>query len=152
MGTTRRDAPPPGADEGDPTPVLDPAELFTVDPEVEVPRGLPMVQALDGFIDAGAARRLTREHLAGHGDPVDVAVFDVDQLFDYRARRPVMLFVRDHWESYDAPHLALQLVRDAEGGRPSCCCAGPSPTCSGSVSSPPSPSWSSGSGCASASG
>jgi PAC2 family len=44
-----------------------------------------------------------------------LATFDVDQLYDYRARRPVMTFVEDHWEAYDAPRLELSLVQDGSG-------------------------------------
>ena len=32
-----------------------------------------------------------------------VATFDVDALHDYRARRPPVAFVRDHYEGYEAP-------------------------------------------------
>ncbi len=44
-----------------------------------------------------------------------VATFDVDQVFDYRGRRPEMLFVTDHWESYAAPELKIHAVRDSAG-------------------------------------
>ena len=37
-----------------------------------------------------------------------VATFDVDQFHDYRARRPAMSFVRDHYEQYDAPRLLVR--------------------------------------------
>ena len=105
--------------------MLDPQELFTVDETIVVPPGLTMVHALDGFIDAGGARRLAREQLLSE-DTSPLAVFDVDQLFDYRARRPVMLFVRDHWESYDEPQLVLHLAHDADGA-PFLVLAGPEP-------------------------
>ena len=41
--------------------------------------------------------------------------FDHDQLFDYRARRPTMIFAKDHWESYEAPVLAIHLLKDLDG-------------------------------------
>lgn len=41
-----------------------------------------------------------------------VATFDVDQLFDYRSRRPLMQFEADHWESYDEPKLELYALHD----------------------------------------
>jgi hypothetical protein len=72
---------------------------------------------LDGFIDAGGARRLAREVLLGVGEARPVARFDVDLLHDYRARRPPMLFVQDHWESYEAPTLEIVQVLD-QGGTP----------------------------------
>jgi hypothetical protein len=57
----------------------------------------------------------------------EVAVtFDVDQLFDYRSRRPEMLFVTDHWESYTAPQLAIHAVRD-NAGTPFLLLTGPEP-------------------------
>lgn len=95
--------------------VLDPADLFTIAPD-RPDLGRPvMVVALDGFVDAGAARRLAVEHLLASCAPETVVTFDVDQLHDYRARRPAMLFVEDHWETYDAPSLTVQALRDAAG-------------------------------------
>ena len=41
-----------------------------------------------------------------------IATFDIDPLLDYRSRRPVMIFVEDHWESYEEPTLALHLLHD----------------------------------------
>ena len=94
---------------------LDPSELYELDPDRPELGGPVLVQALDGFIDAGSARRLAREHLiATYGGQV-VATFDVDQLLDYRARRPTMLFVEDHWDSYEDPVLAIHLLHDAVG-------------------------------------
>ncbi|GAC1440833.1 MAG: PAC2 family protein [Mycobacteriales bacterium] len=105
---------------------LDPAELFELDPDRPELGAPVLVQALDGFIDAGGAKRLTREHLlASYGSQV-VATFDVDQLLDYRARRPAMLFVEDHWESYEDPSLAVHLLHDAVGA-PFLLLAGPEP-------------------------
>jgi hypothetical protein len=105
---------------------LDPSELFELDPDrPEVGRPV-LVQALDGFIDAGGAKRLAREHLLSSFESQVVATFDVDQLLDYRARRPAMLFVEDHWESYDDPQLAVHLIHDAVG-TPFLVLAGPEP-------------------------
>jgi hypothetical protein len=106
--------------------VLDPKELFQLDPDrPELDRPV-LVQALGGFIDAGGAARIAREHLLGTLESKVIATFDVDQVFDYRARRPIMLFVEDHWESYDGPQLALHVVHDAVG-TPFLLLAGPEP-------------------------
>ncbi len=46
-----------------------------------------------------------------------VATFDVDELHDYRARRPPMSFVQDHYADYEAPRLLVRLLHDS-GGTP----------------------------------
>ncbi len=109
----------------------DPRDLFEL--EADLPAltgpdgsGPVLVQALDGFIDAGSATRLARTHLLSALEATVVARFDVDLLHDYRARRPPMLFVEDHWETYDAPELAVHLLRD-EAGTPFLVLAGPEP-------------------------
>ena len=93
-----------------------------------------LIQALTGFVDAGAAGRLAREHLLASLPNQVLATFDIDALLDYRSRRPSMIFVEDHWESYDEPTLTLHLVRDTPT-RPSCCSADRNRTCGGSASS-----------------
>ena len=105
---------------------LDPSELFELDPDrPELDRPV-LVQALDGFIDAGGGKRLAREHLLATYESKPIVRFDVDQLLDYRARRPAMLFVEDHWESYADPELAIHLLRD-DAGTPFLLLAGPEP-------------------------
>jgi hypothetical protein len=74
---------------------------------------LPLVIALHGFLDAGNASSLAVDHLVEQGHGPVVATFDVDAFHDYRARRPAVSFVRDHYESYDAPRLVVRLMRDS---------------------------------------
>lgn len=93
---------------------LDPLGLVDIDPDAPELSGAVLVHALDGFIDAGSGVTIAREHLLGSGESTIVARFDVDQLFDYRARRPLMQFQADHWASYDTPELAVHLLRDAD--------------------------------------
>ncbi|MEO9323672.1 PAC2 family protein [Nocardioides sp. C4-1] len=88
---------------------------------------LTMVVALDGFLDAGSSAVLAARHLASLGDGGSVvATFDVDQFHDYRARRPAVSFVRDHYADYDAPRLVVRLLRDT-GGTPYLLLHGPEP-------------------------
>jgi hypothetical protein len=92
---------------------------------------LTMVLVLDGFLDAGNAAAHAARHLAdvdaGPAGPGPVvATFDVDQFHDYRARRPAMSFVRDHYEGYDAPRLLVRLLHDS-GGTPYLLLHGPEP-------------------------
>ncbi|MCU1595226.1 MAG: hypothetical protein JWO12_2618 [Frankiales bacterium] len=105
---------------------LDPSELYELDPDRPDLGGAVLVQALDGFIDAGGARKLASDHLLEKLPGRVLARFDHDQLFDYRARRPIMVFAKDHWDSYDAPLLALHLLHD-EQGKPFLLLAGPEP-------------------------
>jgi predicted ATP-grasp superfamily ATP-dependent carboligase len=93
-----------------------PADLYEAEPGAPTPdRDLVMLYYLDGFIDAGAAGRLLAAHLLGTLDHERIAKFDIDSLLDYRSRRPVMTFSKDHWEDYDAPALELSLLRDSAG-------------------------------------
>jgi predicted ATP-grasp superfamily ATP-dependent carboligase len=93
-----------------------PADLYKVGPAAPEPDGdLVMLYYLDGFIDAGAAGRLLTSHLMGSLDHEQVATFDIDSLLDYRSRRPVMTFAKDHWEDYDTPELVLSVLRDSMG-------------------------------------
>jgi predicted ATP-grasp superfamily ATP-dependent carboligase len=94
----------------------DPGDLYELSPAAPEPDGdLVMLYYLDGFIDAGSAGRLLATHLATSLEGHEVARFDVDALIDYRSRRPVMTFAKDHWEDYDAPELNVSLLRDSEG-------------------------------------
>ena len=105
---------------------LDPSDLYDLDPDRPDLSGVVLVQALDGFIDAGGARKLASDHLLSALESRVLVRFDHDQLYDYRARRPVMVFAKDHWESYDAPSLAIHLVHDTDA-TPFLLLAGPEP-------------------------
>lgn len=95
-------------------------------PEVEGVEGLTMVVALNGFLDAGHAGALAADHLQSLGQARVVATFDIDALYDYRARRPAISFVEDHYEAYEAPRLNVRLCRDT-GGTPFLLLRGPEP-------------------------
>lgn len=89
-----------------------PEDLYELDADLPEMAGPVLLHSLDGFVDAGSAGQLVREHILGTLDHRVIARFDVDSLIDYRARRPVMTFDQDHWESYEAPELVVHLVRD----------------------------------------
>jgi proteasome assembly chaperone (PAC2) family protein len=92
-----------------------PEALYELDLATPDTDGAAMLVHLDGFMDAGAAGRLLTEHLLETFDHQTVATFDTDRLLDYRARRPLMMFDKDHWESYEAPTLELYSLSDAAG-------------------------------------
>jgi hypothetical protein len=106
--------------------VLDPHGLYELADDVPALDSPVLIQALTGFVDAGSAIQLSREHLLEQLDGKVLATFDIDQLLDYRSRRPSMIFVEDHWESYEEPSLALHLLRD-EVGTSFLLLAGPEP-------------------------
>jgi predicted ATP-grasp superfamily ATP-dependent carboligase len=106
--------------------VLNPQELYELIGDLPDLGRPVLVQALTGFVDAGNATYLAREHLLTALDAKLVATFDADTLIDYRSRRPPMIFMEDHWESYDDPAIALHLVRDG-GGAPFLLLVGPEP-------------------------
>lgn len=78
-------------------------------------QGPVLIHALEGFSDAGHAVRLAAEHLKDSLDSELVASFAIDDLLDYRSRRPLMTFKIDHFTDYDDPQLNLYAVRDSVG-------------------------------------
>jgi PAC2 family len=90
-------------------------------PELADATELTMVLTLYGFLDAGSAGAISADHLESVTGPDGapggkvVATFDVDQFHDYRARRPAMSFVRDHYEDYETPRLVVRLQHDSAG-------------------------------------
>jgi len=104
----------------------DPRDLYELVADVPSLDGPVLLQALDGYVDAGHAKRLACEQLLSAHDSRVVATFDVDALLDYRARRPAMTFDEDHWSDYADPLLAVHLVHDA-GRTPFLLLSGPEP-------------------------
>ena len=95
-------------------------------PELQGLTELTLVHVLDGFLDAGNASAHAADHLERLSDGRVVATFDVDEFHDYRARRPAMSFVRDHYAGYEAPRLVVRLLHDS-GGTPYLLLRGPEP-------------------------
>lgn len=88
-------------------------------------KGPILIHALDGFLGAGSAARLAADQLrSGHGELVHE--FDLDSMFDYRARRPMIAFREDHYAEYDDPTLQIILEHD-NNGMPYFLMAGPEP-------------------------
>ncbi|MCW2790437.1 MAG: proteasome protein [Aeromicrobium sp.] len=73
-----------------------------------------LIHALDGFMGAGSAARLAAAQLkTGRGEVVHE--FDLDEMFDYRARRPMMSFRENHYADYEDPKLQIVLEHDVDG-------------------------------------
>jgi len=121
--------------DGPPESASTPAERPIVHPLVHVVDEIPeladgerpvLVHALDGFLSAGQAAQLAARHLVGSSGGRVVASFNLDQMYDYRARRPGLVFDRDHYANYDAPRLLVRLLKDADG-TPYLLLSGPEP-------------------------
>jgi PAC2 family len=92
-------------------------ELEFPAPQLSLPdgRGPVMIHALEGFSDAGHAIRLAAQHLKDTLDTELVASFALDELLDYRSRRPLMTFKTDHFTNYEEPELSLYALHDSVG-------------------------------------
>ena len=96
--------------------MVEPSELYELhNDDFDVPLGLHLIAGLSGFTDAGSTIEQFANHVFEHLDHRVVAIFDNDQLLDYRSRRPIMYFEKDHISSYEPATLALYLVTDEVG-------------------------------------
>lgn len=105
--------------------MLDPSLIYEVDEDVAADlardsqelagNGPVMLHAVQGFVDAGSAGHVVVEHIQEHLTSRRLATFDVDQLVDYRSRRPLMVFDSSTWSSYAEPELVIDVVSDASG-------------------------------------
>ena len=131
MRWNRRSHESDGPPETTPTPVRRPIVhplVHVVDeiPELAEGQRPVLIHALDGFLSAGQADQLAARHLVASSGGRVVASFDLDQMYDYRARRPGLVFDRDHYANYDAPRLLVRLLKDADG-TPYLLLSGPEP-------------------------
>ena len=106
--------------------MADPADLITWygDPAPTPGRSV-LVHAFTGFLDAAGATAMAAKLLQSR-EPRLLATIDPDQVLDYRARRPVLTFVQDHFAAVDMPQIALHEVTDA-AGTPFLLLTGPEP-------------------------
>ncbi|HYI21048.1 MAG TPA: PAC2 family protein [Candidatus Limnocylindrales bacterium] len=72
-----------------------------------------VVVALDAWVDAGAASTSAVEALVGDAAP-NVATFEADLLYDYRARRPTLEIMDGRPSNLSWPDLAFRRVRLGE--------------------------------------
>ncbi len=88
--------------------------LYTIHSEPTAQRPV-LIHSFQGFLDAGGAPSLAAGQLLETLEHRLIATFDSDAFLDYRARRPRLTFVRDHYANVDVPQLSLYEVRDANG-------------------------------------
>lgn len=92
-----------------------PEELFTIHREASFDEPPVLVYAFAGFVDAGSGVRIAADHILATCQHRLLATFDVDELVDYRARRPRMTYVVDHFASVEVPQITLHEVIDGQG-------------------------------------
>ncbi len=92
-----------------------PESLYTIHQEPSLVKRPVLVYAFSGFVDAGGGVRLAAAHILATCEHTLVASFDIDEILDYRARRPRMTYVVDHFASVDMPQVTLHEVTDANG-------------------------------------
>lgn len=77
--------------------------------------GPVLVHALEGFSDAGQAVQGVAEHLRESLDSQLIVEFDVDELVDYRSRRPPLRYSFDHFAGYSEPTIQIHALKDSSG-------------------------------------
>jgi predicted ATP-grasp superfamily ATP-dependent carboligase len=88
--------------------------LYTIHSEPTAQRPV-LIHSFQGFLDAGGAPTLAADHLLATLEHRLVATFDSDSFLDYRARRPRLTFVRDHYANAAIPQINLYEVKDTNG-------------------------------------
>lgn len=80
-----------------------------------VPKGVPLVVSLGGTSDAGGVVSQLNDYLWDRCHPEEIVHFNADLLLDYRARRPIITFDRDHFVDYSPETLSLSIAHDELG-------------------------------------
>lgn len=99
-----------------------PRKLYEIDSEAAAHAvaagGVPvLVHAVRGFVDSGTVAAVVSDHVLSTFESRRLASFEIDELLDYRSRRPAMTFASNTWIGVDAPVLAVDYVVD-DGGTP----------------------------------
>ena len=74
-----------------------------------------LVVGISGFLDAGGAIKIAVDHILENTDNRVLAGVDIDLLYDYRARRPRMSYMSDHFEDISLPEIQLVECTDELG-------------------------------------
>ncbi|WP_269936803.1 proteasome assembly chaperone family protein [Arthrobacter sp. HY1533] len=100
------------------TPFQDPESLYVLNEELiaaEDLSGSNLLMSFTGFSDAGHVVSQISAELVDELEGEPLAIFDIDQLIDYRSRRPRITFSEDRLSDYKAPSLVLYRMVDALG-------------------------------------
>lgn len=90
-----------------------PSDLFDYEEGfIDTPKGLHMLAGLTGFTDAGGTLNQVADQIFANLEHELIVQFRNDELLDYRSRRPIMFFERDHIDAYEPAVLGIYLVHD----------------------------------------
>ncbi len=78
-------------------------------------QGLNLVIALQGYADAGSAVTKSASHLLEAFEHHSLVVFNVDELVDYRSRRPATTIIGNEVVDIADVSLQLEVLRDSNG-------------------------------------
>lgn len=74
-----------------------------------------LLSTMGPLVDGGHVAAQIAKELLGSLDSEVVARLDVDQLIDYRSRRPALTFDRDRYSDSEVPEIVLHRLVDLEG-------------------------------------
>ncbi len=94
-----------------------PEEMYTVHQMPTFDDSPVLIHAFTGYVDAGGAVRMMINHILETCEHHLIATFDVDEVMDFRARRPILSYSVDHFTGVDIPAIQLHEVIDDEGTR-----------------------------------
>ncbi|MCL1839107.1 MAG: PAC2 family protein [Propionibacteriaceae bacterium] len=78
---------------------------------------LVLIHLFDGYIDAGGVNRGLRDYVLEQCEHERYVSFDIDQIHDYRSRRPMFIFDTNHLDSMIDFALVIYQVTDQAGKR-----------------------------------
>lgn len=90
----------------------DPTTLFSYERHIDVRslRGDTLLVTLGAFGDAGGAQRQLNDHLLNTLPSRIIGRMDMDQVYDYAARRPEVTLDHEQFTDYEAPEIILYEV------------------------------------------
>lgn len=95
--------------------MLNPSSLYEFHRAPDQDKPGVLLVGLDGFMDAGHTVKVLTDHLMVTAEPELLVSFDIDQVYDYRGRRPGIVFDTNRYEAYERPKLNLYRMSDRDG-------------------------------------
>jgi len=103
-------------------------KLFSLEPSVSMDgvQSRTLMVTIGSYGDIGSSQRLINDHLENCLPNWKIGHFDADQLVNYVADRPLILFKKDHYSGFEKPEFILHHFIDSSG-EPFLLLTGPEP-------------------------